>query len=145
MLPDNYRLKKRRDFSRIYARGRHDACSAFILYCLPRRGSTEVRIGFSASKKMCIRDSFFPAASFLLGENRLYWYYQRNTQGTPLFLGKSWGIALEKASFSVERLVDKLDTKNGRKLITFALLLSTVNLWISLFISSTSIFLANNH
>lgn len=52
MLPDNYRLKKRRDFSRIYARGRHDACSAFILYCLPRRGSAEVRIGFSASKKL---------------------------------------------------------------------------------------------
>ena len=52
MLPDNYRLKKRRDFSRIYARGRHDACSAFILYCLPRRGSTEVHIGFSASKKL---------------------------------------------------------------------------------------------
>ena len=52
MLPDNYRLKKRRDFSRAYTRGKHDACAAFVLYCLPHRGSTAVRIGFSASKKL---------------------------------------------------------------------------------------------
>ena len=52
MLPDAYRLKKRRDFSRIYARGKHQACSAFVLYRLPRRRTTEIRIGFSASKKL---------------------------------------------------------------------------------------------
>ena len=51
MLPKAYRLTMRRDFSRVYTRGRSLACREFVLYCRARSGS-DVRIGFSSSKKL---------------------------------------------------------------------------------------------
>ena len=51
MLPDEYRLKKRRDFSRAYSRGRSKSCPEFVLYRYHRQGQ-QTRIGFSASKKL---------------------------------------------------------------------------------------------
>lgn len=51
MLPAAYRLTMRRDFSRVYTKGRSNACREFALYCLPRKGE-DIRIGFSSSKKL---------------------------------------------------------------------------------------------
>ena len=51
MLPVCYRLKERRDFSRVYARGRSKACREFVLYRCKRQGEG-IRIGFSSSKKL---------------------------------------------------------------------------------------------
>ena len=51
MLPGIFRLKKRYDFSRAYYKGRAKACTEFVLYRYYRKGR-EIRIGFSASKKL---------------------------------------------------------------------------------------------
>jgi|WetSurMetagenome_2_1015567.scaffolds.fasta_scaffold296373_1 ribonuclease P protein component len=65
MLPEQYRLKRRRDFARAYDKGKAKSCSAFVLYRSCRKnadlgrvnrrgccGADSVRIGFSASKKL---------------------------------------------------------------------------------------------
>ncbi|MBQ1501087.1 MAG: ribonuclease P protein component [Firmicutes bacterium] len=51
MLPAAYRLTRRCDFSRVYAKGRSAACREFVLYSLKRPGE-QVRIGFSSSRKL---------------------------------------------------------------------------------------------
>ena len=51
MLPQEFRLTKRGDFSRVYARGKAIACKDFVMYRCKRRGGA-VRIGFSSSKKL---------------------------------------------------------------------------------------------
>lgn len=51
MLPQNNRLKARRDFRRIYQKGRALPMPAFVLY-YRRNNLTEFRVGFSVSKKI---------------------------------------------------------------------------------------------
>ncbi|MEG1536732.1 MAG: ribonuclease P protein component [Clostridiales bacterium] len=51
MLPQQYRLKERRDFRRIYHRGQVKACGAFVVYVCPSRPKG-CKIGFSVSKKI---------------------------------------------------------------------------------------------
>ena len=51
MLPKRYRLKAKKDFRRVYQKGKTLAYPCFVLY---RRGSRlpEHRVGFSISKKV---------------------------------------------------------------------------------------------
>ncbi|MDO4582392.1 MAG: ribonuclease P protein component [Bacillota bacterium] len=51
MLAACYRLRRRNDFRRIYARGASRAYASFIIYRYPSRSSVP-RIGVSASKKL---------------------------------------------------------------------------------------------
>lgn len=51
MLPEENRLKLRRDFDRTYRRGKSAASPAFVLYCA-RRSPGPPRIGFSVSRKV---------------------------------------------------------------------------------------------
>ena len=52
MLKPIYRLKKRRDFSYIYRRGRSRATRNIALSYIKTRNVDELLIGFSASKKV---------------------------------------------------------------------------------------------
>jgi len=56
MLNKKYRLKRQRDFLRLYKRGRSVAYPAFVLYCRERDSRTKhefvPRVGFSVSKKV---------------------------------------------------------------------------------------------
>lgn len=49
MLPVQYRLRKRKEFSRIYHKGKKTNCNEFTIYFLSNR---ELKVGFSVSKKI---------------------------------------------------------------------------------------------
>ena len=51
MLKKTYRLTRRNDFRRVYARGKSAANYSMVLYVAPSRNQT-MRIGFSVSKKI---------------------------------------------------------------------------------------------
>ena len=51
MLPASQRLRSKRDFKRIYARGRSFVSPLLVLYVLPVRGDERL-VGFSISKKL---------------------------------------------------------------------------------------------
>jgi ribonuclease P protein component len=51
MLPSAYRLRRRSDFSRVYAKGRSYAADLIVMYVLPTKQSS-VRVGFSVSSKV---------------------------------------------------------------------------------------------
>lgn len=51
MLPGAQRLRRRRDFQQVYARGRSFADPLLVLHVLPTAGR-ETRFGFSISKKL---------------------------------------------------------------------------------------------
>ena len=51
MLKSEYRLKDRRDFRRIYQRGKSKAYPYFVMYYFPTR-EDNFRVGFSISKKI---------------------------------------------------------------------------------------------
>ena len=51
MLPEVNRLRQRRDFKRIYQRGKSLALPCFVLYWY-KNPKNETRIGFSVSKKI---------------------------------------------------------------------------------------------
>ena len=51
MLPLAFRLKRRSDFGRIYAKGRSYATDLIVVYVLPARDDA-TKIGFSVGKKL---------------------------------------------------------------------------------------------
>ncbi len=51
MLRSENRLKDRRDFRRIYQRGKSKAYPCFVMYYFPSKGGN-FRVGFSISKKI---------------------------------------------------------------------------------------------
>lgn len=51
MLPLAFRLKRRSDFGRIYAKGRSYATDLIVVYILPSRDDA-TKIGFSVGKKL---------------------------------------------------------------------------------------------
>jgi ribonuclease P protein component len=51
MLPKNHRLRQKRDFKRVYQRGKSLALPCFVLYWHKNR-ENDARIGFSVSKKI---------------------------------------------------------------------------------------------
>ena len=51
MLPSAYRLTRRSDFGRVYAKGRSYAGDLVVMYVLPTTEAS-VRVGFSVSKKL---------------------------------------------------------------------------------------------
>lgn len=51
MLPKHLRLRQRRDFGRVYRRGKSVACPGFVLYKKQGNGRL-TRFGFSVSKKV---------------------------------------------------------------------------------------------
>lgn len=51
MLKKTYRLTRRNDFRRVYAKGKSAANYSMVLYVAPSRSQT-MRIGFSVSKKI---------------------------------------------------------------------------------------------
>ncbi|MEG0260116.1 MAG: ribonuclease P protein component [Lysinibacillus sp.] len=46
------RVKKNEDFQKIFKKGKSFANRQFVVYCLPKEGQTELRIGLSVSKKL---------------------------------------------------------------------------------------------
>jgi ribonuclease P protein component len=46
------RVKKNEDFQTIFKRGKSFANRQFVVYCLPKEGQAEFRIGLSVSKKI---------------------------------------------------------------------------------------------
>jgi len=51
MLPEQHRLKLRRDFDRTYRRGKSAAASLLVLYAA-KRAPGPARVGFSVSRKV---------------------------------------------------------------------------------------------
>lgn len=52
MLPKNYRLKKKTEFSKVYQAGKSVANKYLILFYKPTKGQDKNRIAFAVSKKM---------------------------------------------------------------------------------------------
>ncbi len=45
-------MKSRLDFQEVYSKGRSAANKAAVVYVLPRKGTTDTRVGFAAGKKL---------------------------------------------------------------------------------------------
>lgn len=54
-MQQQYRLRKRRDFQRVFKYGRSVANRHFVVYALKKNGQTSVRVGVSVSKKVAKR------------------------------------------------------------------------------------------